>query len=441
MDTPSLFPEFSESSEVSRDVPEAQPRVRRPDRRQVLLEPVCLDERLAADHPARTVWELTGRLDLRAFYAPLKAAGEVPGRPATDPRLLVALWLFACIDGVGHGRKLTRLCERHDAYRWLCGGVPVNYHTLNDFRVGHAAALDHLFTQVLATLLYHDVVQVRRIAQDGTRVRASAGTSSFRRRPTLEQRLAQAQAHVAALKQQADEASQVSAQQQAARERVARERLTRLQAAMKELPKLEAIKTQQREDKPSKKNAPRVSTTDPEARRMKMADGGFRPAYNVQIGSDPQSRAIVEIDVTNHGTDHGEDQPLRARVERRSGRKVHEQLLDGGYVKLEAIEQAAAAGVAIYAPLPETGKNGAACTYNPHDPPGVAAWRARMIHPASAAIYKQRGATAETINGDLKTWRGLRSFGVRGLAKCRCVALWSALAHNLMHFAAVLLSG
>ncbi len=305
--------------------------------------------------------------------------------------------------------------------------------------MGHGAALDDLFTRVLATLLHHDVVQVTRITQDGTRVRASAGSGSFRRRATLEQRLAEARAHVAALKQQADEAPELSAQRRAARERVARERLTRLEAALEELPKVEAAKAQLRADKPGKKNAPRVSMTDPQARRMKMADGGFRPAYNVQIGSDPQSRAIVEIEVTNHGTDHGEDQPLRAKVERRSGRKVREHLLDGGYVKREAIEHAAVAGVAIYAPLPATGKGGAVCTHRPGDSPGVAAWRARMTDPASRAIYKQRASTAETINADLKTWRGLGSFAVRGLAKCRCVALWAALAYNLMHFAPVLL--
>jgi len=441
MDTTTLFPgmELPEPSADSNGAPPVEARVCRPDRRQVFLEPTCLDERLAPDHPARTIWAATGRLDLTAFYAPLKAAGSDPGRPAIDPRLLVALWLFACVEGVGNGRELARLCETHDAYRWLCGGVSVNYHTLNDFRVGHGAALDALFTQVLAILLYHDVVQVARTVQDGLRVRASAGSGSFRRRPTLEERVAEARAHVAAVKQQAEETPELSAQRRAARERKAQERLARVEAALQELPKVEAAKAQLRADKPSKQNAPRVSLTDPEARRMKMPDGGFRPAYNVQLASDPHSRAIVAVGVTNHGTDHGEDQPLRAQVEQRSGRKVREHLLDGGYVKREAIEQAAAAGVAVYAPLPATGKRGAVCTHNPSDTPAVAAWRARMTHPAGQAVYKQRAATAETINADLRTWRGLRSFAVRGLAKCRCVALWSALAYNLMHFAGVLL--
>ena len=414
------------------------PRLRLPDRRQMTLEPCCLDERLAADHPARTIWEVSGRLDLSAFYEGIEARGEVPGRAATDPRLLVTLWLFAATEGIGNGRKLARLCEEHDAYRWLCGGVSMNYHTLNDFRVGHEKALDDLLTRVLALLMEHDVVKVHRISQDGTRVRASAGAKSFRRRPRLEQRLAEAKAHIEALKAQGDDEAGESARRRAAQERVARERQERLESALAEMSKLETIKAMVRDDKPSKKNEPRASTTDPQARRMRMSEGGFAPAYNVQIAADPESRAIVGIDVTNHGTDHGEDEPLRAQVERRTGGKVTEHLLDGGYVKHESIERAAAQGTAIYAPLPPTGTGGSVCILSPNDSPAVAAWRQRMQSEAGRRVYKERAATSETVNADLKTFRGLHAFAVRGLKKVRCVALWSALAYNIMHFAKVL---
>jgi len=402
------------------------------------LEPCCVDERLAVDHPARTIWEVVGRLDLSAFYEGIEARGESPGRAATDPQLLVSLWLYAAVEGIGNGRKLARLCEVHDAYRWLCGGVSVNYHTLNDFRVGHDGALDELFSRVLATLMHHDVVRVSRISQDGTRVRAGAGSKSFRRRPRLEALLCEAQAHVTALKAQSDDEPGASARRRAARERVARERATRVESALQEMSKLEEIKAKQRDDKPSKKNEPRASTTDPEARRMRLGDGGFAPAYNVQIATDPQSRAIVGIDVTNHGTDHGEDEPLREQVERRTGGKVKEHLLDGGYVKRESIERAARQGVAIYAPLPPTGKGGSVCRVNVNDSPAVAAWRRRVQTAAGRTVYKERAATSETVNADLKTFRGLGAFAVRGLKKVRCVALWSALAYNVMHFAEVL---
>jgi transposase len=159
----------------------AAPRLRRPDRQQTTLEPCCLDDRLPPDHPARTIWKVVERLDLSAFYTPIAARGSDPGRAATDPKLLVAVWLYAAVEGVGSGRELDRLCREHDAYRWLCGGVSLNDHTLNDFRVAHGQALDDLFTKVLASLMHHDVVKVNRISQDGTRVRASAGKSSFRR--------------------------------------------------------------------------------------------------------------------------------------------------------------------------------------------------------------------------------------------------------------------
>ncbi len=419
---------------------QAAPRLRRPDRAQMLMRTCVLEELLAPEHPARMVWEVTGRLDLSGFYEAIAARGQTPGRSATDPRLLVALWLYALIEGVGNGRKLARLCQEHDAYRWLCGGLNLNYHTLNDFRTGQEKALDELFTQVLALLMDQKLVQVKRISQDGTKVRASAGTHSFRRRPRLEMLLEQAQARVAALKAQADDAPGSSARQKAAQERAARQRQERIEAALAQMPKLEAIKAAQRQDKPASRQAPRVSTTDPEARKMKMADGGFAPAYNVQIATDPQSRAIVGLQVTDHGTDHGEDAPLRQQVQQRTGAVVQEHLLDGGYVKKEAIEAAAAQGVALYAPLPATGKEGAVCRHNPKDSPAVAAWRQRMTSPAGQEAYKQRAATSETVNADLKTFRGLASFPVRGLKKVRCLALWSALAYNLMHFATALLA-
>ena len=163
-------------------IPAEPPRLRQPDRAQVLLEPVCLDERLPTEHPARLIWEVVRHLDLSAFYASIAARGSDPGAgTATDPQLLVALWLYATVDGVGNGRKLDRLCREHDAYKWLCGGVALNYHTLNDFRVAHEQALDELMTRVVAALTVRGVVHVDRITQDGRRVRASAGSSSFHR--------------------------------------------------------------------------------------------------------------------------------------------------------------------------------------------------------------------------------------------------------------------
>lgn len=415
------------------------PRLRRPDRAQVVLEPVCLEERLPADHRARLVWAVVERMDLSRFAEGIAARGESPGRAATDPKLLVALWIFATLENVGSARQVERLCAEHDAYRWLCGGVTLNHHTLSDFRVRHEAELDELMTQVIAALRAQEVVPGGRMSQDGLRTRAAAGSSSFRREKTLRRLLEEARAQVLAVKRQADEAPMDGGRQAAARARAARERVARIEAALAVLPELQAIK-ENPTGKPSKQQAPRVSTTDAEARRMRMGNGAVQPGYNVQFGVDTASRAIIAVDVTNSGSDQNQSEALRQQAERRTGRKVTEHLFDGGFVKKELIERAETSGVAIYAPLP-AGKNGQPCTHVRGDPPGVTAWRQRMTTPEAQMIYRERAATVETVNAETKTYRGMGRFLVRGLNKVRCVALWAALAYNIAHFGARLVQG
>lgn len=415
---------------------EASPRVRRANRQQVLLEPCDFDSLVPQDHEVRMIWSVVEAMELSAFYGEIQACGSVPGRCATDPKILIALWLYATKKGVGSGRELERLCRDHAAYRWLRGGVTMNYHTLNDFRVAHESKLDDLFTNVLTCLVRQGVVTVDRISQDGTRERASAGSSSFRRRKTLETLRQQMRQHVNAVRKQLDNpASNTSKQRLAAQVRAARERQEHVQNALKELAKLEEAKAKQK-SKPSKKSAPRASTTDPQARIMKMPGGGYRPGYNVQIAADVDSRAILGVDVTNAGSDVHESEPMRRQVEERTGGKVKEHLVDGGYVGLDSIERAASEGVAVYAPVPKPKKRGQNA-YAPRrgDGPGVSAWRQRMATDEAKAIYKQRAATSETINGDLKAWRGMGQIRVRGLGKARCIALWCALTYNILHFA------
>src|SRR5438034_7055076 len=166
--------------------PDTEPRYEAPNRSQVELYPCDLETLLPPGHAARLVWHFVNGLDLTTFYAAIRAREGQPGRAPIDPRILIALWLYATIDGVGSAREVDRLCDRHDAYRWMRGGVSVNYHTLADFRVQHAAELDDLLTQSISALMYGGVVRLARVAQDGTRVRASAGVGSFRREATLQ---------------------------------------------------------------------------------------------------------------------------------------------------------------------------------------------------------------------------------------------------------------
>lgn len=462
MDDPLLFAGVGAERAVNQTpVADEPPRLRRPDRRQVLLQPCCLEDLLPPEHEFRTLWAVVAKLDLSAFYAPLRCRGSSPGRGATDPQLLVGLWLAGATCGVGQARALARLCEHDERFKWMCGGVSVNHHTLGDFRVGHAGALDALFTSVLALLMAEGLVHVDRITQDGLRVRAAAGHGSFKRAGKLEAALDEAKAQVAALAEQgrreqeqargqdpADENSERSRlrsdRQRAAQERAARERQERIERAMAQMPELEKIKQNRRNKEP--RSAARASTTDGDARVMKMPDGGFRPACNVQIAADTASRAILAVSVSNKGTDQPHSQPLRKQVQARTGRSAREHLMDGGFVKLEAITESEAAGAAVYAPPKETKfrkkrSDTRADPYTPvaGDTPEVIAWRTRMAGPEAQAIYRQRAATSETINADLRCFRGLVQLTVRGLDKALSVVLWSALAYNLMHFGASLL--
>jgi transposase len=425
-------------------------RLRRPDRSQAVMKVECPDELIPAAHPARVVWRVVEALDLSEFHAAIKARQGVAGRDATDPRLLVALWLYATIRGVGSARELSRLCVESKPYQWLCGNLSLNHHTLSDFRVAHGAALDGLLSRMVAALAGKGLVKVYRVSQDGLRMRACAGAGSFRRKQRLGKLLEQAREHVEQLKTLLDDPQQsagLSQKQKAARRRAARERQERIEAAIKTLPELEK-KQEQLRKKVSKKDQakgklkePRASTTDAEAKVMKMPDGGFRPAVNLQLASDTESRAIVGVEVTSSGVDTGQAEPMRQQVERRSGLKVHEHLLDGGYLVLDEIERAAAQDVTLYIPpKPPRNKELRGSEYEPRpgDSEVIKAWRARMGSEAGKEVYKQRASTSETVNADAREHRNLDRLTVRGLGKARCVGLWFALAYNIMHFAGAL---
>src|SRR5262249_1067018 len=208
----------------------------------------------------------------------IKAVQRHAGRPPIDPRILFALWLYATTRGVGSARLLDELCRDKIDYQWICGDVSVNYHTLADFRRDRGAPLGGLRTQSVAVLMTEGLGDLERVAQDGMRVRASAGAASFRRKPTLEEALAEAEAQVEALRQeQEDDPKASNDRQKQARRRAAEERVARVAAALERLPELEAKK------KPDEKEKAPCSPTHPQATVMKMANGGFDPAYNVQF--------------------------------------------------------------------------------------------------------------------------------------------------------------
>jgi len=380
------------------------------------------------------VWEFVEGVDLGPLYAEIKAVEGHAGRPPIDPAILMALWLYATIEAVGSARAVARLCEEHDAYRWLCGGVSVNYHTLADFRVAHGAYLEQALTRSVAALMAEGLVTLHRVAQDGVRVRASAGAASFRRRPRLEAYLAEAAAQVDALRRELhDDPAATARRQEAAQRRAAEERRQRIAKALEHLPEVEAKKPAAERDRA------RVSTTDPEARVMKMADGGFRPAFNSQLATDTATQLIVGVSANNVGSDLGQLAPMADQLRGRYGRAPAEMLVDGGFASHEDLLAVArpALGCTVYAPVPAPKDPGRAPHQpRPGDPETIARWRVRMGNEEAKTIYKERAATSECVNAIARN-RGLRQFLVRGVQKVKAVLLWFALAHNLMRAVAL----
>jgi len=406
---------------------DASPRVLRPNRDQLELRPTDLESLLPEDHRARAVWEFVEGLDLSPLYERIRSVEGHAGRPAIDPAILMALWLYATVEGVGSARALARLCEQHDAYRWICGGVSVNAHTLSDFRVTHEAVLDELLAKSVARLMDAGLVTLRRVSQDGMRVRASAGAASFRRRTRLREFEKEARKQVEALRRELDEDPAATTRRQTeARLRAAKDRQARVKRALAEMPSVEAKKGP--EDKP---NA-RVSTTDPEARVMRMADGGYRPAYNIQFATDPVSQVIVGVEVTNEGSDQGQLEPMLDQIEERYEVTPVDVLVDGGFINLDGIERIEGRGCRIYGPVP-TPRDPERDPHRPlpGDGPAVARWRKRMGRVAAKEIYKLRASTSECVNAIARN-RGLRQLTVRGRRKVRAVALWYALVQGMM---------
>ena len=423
------LPETDSRAADTKASPEGDPRVRYAVRNQVEVVMTDLDSLVAADHQVRIVWAFVEAQDLSALYDLVVARGSRPGRPVIDPRLLMALWLNATLDGVGSARELDRRCTEDIGYKWLCGGVSVNYHTLSDFRVAHGDFLDALFTRNVASLLAEGLVDLNRVAQDGMRVRASAGASSYRRKPTLEECLKEAEEQVTRLREETESSpSEGTKREQAARERAAWERLERVTQALARSEELRAQKSEKDREKV------RVSTTDPEVPVMKMGDGGFRPAANIQFGTDSASQVITGWDVTNRGSDQGEMAPMVEQHQDRYGIYPPEILVDGGFTKKEDIDAVSVPekGYTVYAPVPKP-KDTERDRYVPlpGDSEAVADWRRRMGTDEAKTIYKDRAATAECVNAIARN-RGLRQFTVRGLRKISNVVLWYVLAHNMM---------
>lgn len=408
--------------------PKPPPRVREPQRAQGEIRFEIPDAMVSSTHPARLIWDVLGTLDLAGFTKGCESVAGHAGRSVLSPRMVLTLWLYAISQAVGSAREIERLTTTDIAYRWIVGDLKLTHHKLSDFRVANGEALNTLMTDVLASLLSKGLLSLELVAQDGTRTRAAATAPSFRTYGSLLQCREQAALHLKAVLASAEDPQHTRAQH-AARAAAARDFQARVEAAIATVTELQ--KERSPKDKPA-----RASTTDAEARVMKMADGGFRPAFNVQYavaGSEMGGpRTIVAVQVTNLGSDMGSLTPMAEQIEARTGKVPEVLLADGGHAKHEDIAAARRMGIDVLVPPGDRAKpieemGGA--------DPEIVAWRKRMEEPEAKELYRARAGLAELANATQKTRQGVTQFLLRGAEKITCVVLMGAIASNILQHA------
>ena len=475
-----------------------RPRVRVVNRSQMTWQMLDVEKLIESDHPARAIWELTGRLKLDGFYAPIEAVEGGAGRTPWDPRLLVSLWIYSYSRGISSAREIARRCCYEPAFQWLCGLEQINHHTLSDFRVDHDASLRELFVQVLGVLSCEGLISLERVMHDGTRIKACAGADSFRREERLKEHLEAARKQVEAM---GDPRQEEPTRKQAAQERALRERQQRLEQALEEVQKVRQAKRQDKEQA-------RASQSDPQARIMKQSDGGYAPSYNVQLSTEASHRIIVGAEVSQSGSDFVHLLGAVGQVEANLGKKPAQVVVDGGFSSRENILRLDEQGVDLIGPLGEgnlswanqqrqRGVSGefdldkfrydskqnvyvcpageslrhkgrefspgvvihkytarietcAGCQFRAQCCPGnhyhgrsvtrtecspvLKRFAEKMQTQEAKAIYRQRGAVAEFPNAWIKEKLGLRQFRLRGLVKVRLEVLWAALTYNIQQW-------
>jgi transposase len=419
-------------------------RFLRADRFQTRWDFIDLEALLPCDHHARVVWEFVEALDLAELYEAIQAREGEPGRPPPDPAVLMALWLYATVEGIGSARQLDRLCERDVAYRWLAGGVPLNYHGLSDFRVAHVGLLDRLLSESVTALVAEGLVSLCEIAVDGTKVRASASRESFKSASKLARIEAAVKQRIASLKTEiASDPEASSRRQRAAQQRAAREVKERAERARAALDRVRAEKAERAkthpQDEAKKKSEPKASLSDPEARNMCFPDGAVRPAFNAQVAVAPSAGIIVSVEMTDRRNDAGLAVPMVDDIVRRYGQAPDKLLVDTHYATsadIAALAEHPAGAVKVFAPTPTERDDVKPATLaqrakkRAQEPESVKEWRSRMATPAGQEVYGLR-RLIERINANLKN-HGFGFLYVRGLIKAKAVSLWHALANNLM---------
>jgi transposase len=398
-------------------------------RDQVEMQLDSLDQLLPPDHRVRELWAYVEQMDVSGLLANIVSFSGKAGAPAFDPRTLICLWLYATTDQVSSARKLARLCEEHLVYRWICGGEQINYHTLSSFRSDCGRTLEDLLVGTLAVL--HDEgfldLQQLSVSHDGMRVRASAGKGSMHRRGKVESSLEQAKIYYAQLQSAANEEDSETAnkRKRSARVRAARERVERLEESLKTL---ETLENNQRPRSDREPREPRVSTTDPDAAMLRMANGGKDVSHNIQFTVENNTRVVTSVYIAEGSSDTGTLAPAMNEHQRLHGQLPNQVLADRGFFKYKDIAALERQGTEVY--LPDLYPKAKRRYISKADRPYIEKWKQRIETPASKQFYKTRASTVEWVNACTRS-QGLQQLVLRGRGKVWSIALWHALTHNI----------
>ena len=406
--------------------PPAPPRLRKIDRS--LPSGQTIEDLIPKDHKVREVFRIVEEIiDVSELEAQIRAVENVPGRDATPPILLAALWIYATMDKVSEARELDRRCEEDDSYCWMCGGVTVNYHMLSDFLDDNSEWLDRQIARVVQALENEGFASFEEpCGQDGMRTRADAGSSSFHSKEGLEELAIEAEQRLLALAE-IDEDESLSKAQKSAQKRAARERTERIALAQEAVEEVAAAKEKRK--KGDGRNA-RASTTDPDARKMKMGDGGWRPAFNVEFATLLNSLVIVGVFVTSLSSDCDQGTPMMELLQETYGQTPHEVYMDGNFSTSPNIEGLANLKITTYSPVRHDVNQGPdPYARKRRDTEVMAEWRSRMSTPEAQEKYKQR-SKCELPNAWCRN-HGLGQFTVRGLEKVTVQSKWYVLAYDL----------
>ncbi len=418
------------------------------NRNQIEFKIESLDSSLPLDHDARTIWKFVNLLDLSKAEEAIASLKDYSGRPTIHPKIIISLWIYGISKGIVSGRKIAENCKDHRGFAWICGGISIGHHVLSNFRSKHCELFEDLVVQTISILVSEELIELKEVAQDGVKINANASKESFRRKPTLKKKKAAIMKNKAEIIKYIQELEDQQKKGLLLKEEKRKKKRELTEALKKEkrinetLKELENFKNQKNKNRSKHKNKKlsnkevrklRSSTTDPESRKMRMADGSFKAAYNFQIATEVNSELALGVRGTQNGTDGGEMLLMYQHLMDKHGKTIKSYIVDDGYTNISDVQALYEQGTHVYMPTEGKSKSKREKILSEDykgESEAAIEWVKRMETEEAKEIYKKRIRVSETINAYFRN-HGLGQMLVRGLRKSAGVVNLFCLAYNM----------